>query len=51
MDGSSNSYISGASVILDNGSGLIVEVSLRFNFPATNNQAKYKAVTVRVTFA
>lgn len=50
-DGSSNSRGSGADIILENIYGLRVEVSLRFEFPTTNNQANYETVILRITLA
>ncbi|GAU40178.1 hypothetical protein TSUD_292830 [Trifolium subterraneum] len=43
VDGSSNSQGSGAGIILENGDGVLIEVSLGLSFPTTNNQAKYEA--------
>ncbi|GAU16452.1 hypothetical protein TSUD_118010 [Trifolium subterraneum] len=43
VDGSSNSQGSGAGIILENGDGVLVEVSLGLSFPTTNNQAEYEA--------
>ncbi|GAU50523.1 hypothetical protein TSUD_177730 [Trifolium subterraneum] len=43
VDGSSNSQGSGAGIILENGDGVLIEVSLGLSFPTTNNQAEYKA--------
>ncbi|GAU42817.1 hypothetical protein TSUD_288450 [Trifolium subterraneum] len=43
VDGSSNSQGSGAGIILENGDGVLIEVSLRLSFPTTNNQAEYEA--------
>ncbi|GAU42123.1 hypothetical protein TSUD_350970 [Trifolium subterraneum] len=43
VDGSSNSQGSGASIILENGDGVLIEVSLGLSFPTTNNQAEYEA--------
>ncbi|GAU41791.1 hypothetical protein TSUD_379290 [Trifolium subterraneum] len=34
---------SGAGIILENGDGVLIEVSLRLSFPTTNNQAEYEA--------
>ncbi|GAU25844.1 hypothetical protein TSUD_31080 [Trifolium subterraneum] len=42
VDGSSNSQGSGADIILENGDGVLVEVSLGLLFPTTNNQTKYE---------
>lgn len=49
MDGSSNSLARGATMILENGLGVVVEVSLRFEFPTTNNQVEYEAVITWIT--
>ncbi|XP_057432026.1 uncharacterized protein LOC130724759 [Lotus japonicus] len=43
VDGSSNKEGGGAGIVLQSNSGMVVEQSLRFNFPATNNQAEYEA--------
>ncbi|GAU35417.1 hypothetical protein TSUD_375070 [Trifolium subterraneum] len=43
VDGSSNSQGSGAGIILENGDGVLIEVSLVLSFPTTNNQAEYEA--------
>ncbi|GAU24659.1 hypothetical protein TSUD_322670 [Trifolium subterraneum] len=43
VDGSSNSQGSGADIILENGDGVLIEVSLGLSFPTTNNQAEYEA--------
>ncbi|GAU38515.1 hypothetical protein TSUD_396320 [Trifolium subterraneum] len=34
---------SGAGIILENGDGVLIEVSLGLSFPTTNNQAEYEA--------
>ncbi|MCI27926.1 hypothetical protein A2U01_0049126 [Trifolium medium] len=43
VDGSSNSQGSGAGIILKNGEGVLIEVSLGIAFHTTNNQAEYEA--------
>ncbi|GAU18714.1 hypothetical protein TSUD_80020 [Trifolium subterraneum] len=43
VDGSSNSQGSGAGIILENGDGVLIEVSLGLSLPTTNNQAEYEA--------
>ncbi|GAU23378.1 hypothetical protein TSUD_334260 [Trifolium subterraneum] len=43
VDGSLNSQGSGAGIILENGDGVLIEVSLGLSFPTTNNQAEYEA--------
>ncbi|KAI5443688.1 hypothetical protein KIW84_012370 [Lathyrus oleraceus] len=49
--GGRNFHVSGFGVILENGSNIIVEVSLRFEFLTTNNQAEYKVGISRMTLA
>ena len=44
VDGASNSDGSGAGLILANSDGVVAECALRFQFPATNNQAEYEAL-------
>jgi hypothetical protein len=43
VDGSSNTKGCGAGVILENTDGLVIEYSLKFEFPTLNNQAEYEA--------
>ena len=43
VDGLSNSKGSGAGVIIENGKGIVVEISLGLSFPVTNNTAEYEA--------
>ncbi|PNX64055.1 ribonuclease HI-like protein [Trifolium pratense] len=43
VDGSSNPQDSGAGIILENGEGVLIEVSLELAFSMTNNQAEYEA--------
>ena len=43
VDGSSNSKGSGSRIIVENGEGMVVEISLGLSFPVTNNTAEYKA--------
>jgi len=43
VDGSSNAKGSGAGIVLESDSGLLLEQSLRFDFPTSNNQAEYEA--------
>lgn len=40
---------SGIDVILENGSRLVVEAPIIFEFPSTNNQTEYKFVIVGIT--
>ncbi|XP_072064344.1 uncharacterized protein [Arachis hypogaea] len=44
VDGSSNKAGSGAGVILESNQGVRIVLSLRFDFPASNNQAEYEAL-------
>jgi len=39
VDGSSNSKGRGAGIIVENGEGMVVEISLGLSFPKTNNTA------------
>jgi len=48
VDGSSNSKGSGAGIIVENGEGTIVEISLGLSFPVTNNTAEYEAFLARL---
>jgi len=43
VDGSSNSKGSGAGIIVENGEGMVVKISLGLSFPITNNTAEYEA--------
>ncbi|GAU19161.1 hypothetical protein TSUD_89260 [Trifolium subterraneum] len=43
VNGSLNSQGSGQGIILENGDGVRIEVSLGISFPTTNNQAEYEA--------
>ncbi|XP_072060167.1 uncharacterized protein [Arachis hypogaea] len=51
MDGSSNKIGSGADIILVNQEGTQIEVSLKFEFPTSNNQAKYEALIAGLKLA
>ncbi|RDX66493.1 rnhA, partial [Mucuna pruriens] len=44
VDGSSNHTRSGAGIILEGPTGVLVEQSLHFEFKASNNQAEYEAL-------
>lgn len=46
VDGSSNTEGSRAGAILEVPDGISLEQSIRFNFPASNNQAEYEALIV-----
>jgi len=51
VDGSSNQQGSGAGVILDGLSGLLIEQALRFSFKAHNNQDEYEALITGMSLA
>ncbi|XP_058725909.1 uncharacterized protein LOC131597216 [Vicia villosa] len=44
VDGASSSTGTGAGIILENGEGTLIEVSLSLSFPMSNNQAEYDAL-------
>ena len=44
VDGSSNLQGSGAGVIVESPEGVAIELSLRLDFPTSNNQAEYEAL-------
>jgi ribonuclease HI len=43
VDGSSNTKGSGVGILIENDEGVAVKSSLKFEFPASNNQAEYEA--------
>ncbi|XP_072071959.1 uncharacterized protein [Arachis hypogaea] len=51
VDGSSNKAGSGTGVILESEQGTRIELSLRFEFLASNNQAKYEVLLVGLMLA
>ncbi|XP_072054888.1 uncharacterized protein [Arachis hypogaea] len=51
VDGSSNKIGSGTGIILVNQEGTQIEVSLKFEFPCSNNQAKYEALIIGLKLA
>nr|XP_025692815.1 uncharacterized protein LOC112795071 [Arachis hypogaea] len=51
VDGSSNKVSSGVGVILENEQGTRIELSLRFEFPASNNQAEYETLLAGLKLA
>ncbi|RDX70210.1 Retrovirus-related Pol polyprotein from transposon 17.6, partial [Mucuna pruriens] len=51
MDDSTNQTGSGAGVILEGPSGVLVEQSLHFEFKASNNQAEYEALLAGMRLA
>ncbi|XP_058769007.1 uncharacterized protein LOC131642852 [Vicia villosa] len=44
VDGASSPTDSGAGIILENGEGTLIEVSISLSFPTSNNQAEYEAL-------
>nr|XP_025702844.1 uncharacterized protein LOC112803575 [Arachis hypogaea] len=51
VDGSSNSTHGGAGIILENQNGIIIEQSIRYDFPVSNNQVEYEALLAGLTLA
>ncbi|XP_015944568.1 uncharacterized protein LOC107469701 [Arachis duranensis] len=51
VDGSSNSTHGGTGVILENQNGIIIEQSIRYDFPVSNNQAEYVALLAGLNLA
>ena len=51
MDGSSNASGFGAGLVLSDSRGMVAEYVLRFNFRATNNEAKYEALIIGLRVA
>ena len=51
VDGASNSKGSGARAILEKEGEIIVELSIKFNFPVSNNQAEYEALIADLKLA
>ncbi len=51
MDGSSSKTGSGAGVIIESNQGTQIELSLKFGFPASNNQAEYEALLAGLKLA
>ena len=51
MDGSSNESRSGAGLILISPEGHRIHFALRFDFHASNNEAEYEALIVRLKLA
>ena len=46
MDGASNVKGSGAGIILECPDNITLELALKLNFKASNNQTKYKALII-----
>ncbi|KAL0395060.1 UNVERIFIED_CONTAM: hypothetical protein Slati_4472200 [Sesamum latifolium] len=44
VDGSSNTTNGGAGIFLQGPGGIEVEIAIKLNFPATNNEAEYEAL-------
>ncbi|XP_058775915.1 uncharacterized protein LOC131650215 [Vicia villosa] len=51
VDGDSSSTGSGAGIILENGEGTLIEVSLSLSFPTSNNQTEYEALLAGLRLA
>lgn len=51
VDGTSSSKGSGVGVILKKEGQVIVELSIKFDFPTSNNQAEYEALIAGVNLA
>ena len=51
VDGSSNKIGSGAGVIIESNLGTQLELSLKFGFSASNNQAEYEALLAGLKLA
>ncbi|RYQ82848.1 hypothetical protein Ahy_B10g101409 [Arachis hypogaea] len=51
VDGSSNLTSGGAGVILESQNGVVIEQSVRYDFPVSNNQAEYEALLAGLTLA
>ena len=51
VDGSSNAKGSGAGIIIESSTGIIVEQCLKFEFKASNNQAEYEALIAGLKLA
>ncbi|XP_058753186.1 uncharacterized protein LOC131626387 [Vicia villosa] len=51
VDGASSSSRSGAGIILENGEGTLIEVSLSLSFPTSNNQPEYEALLAGLRLA
>ncbi|XP_016165464.1 uncharacterized protein K02A2.6-like [Arachis ipaensis] len=51
VDGSSNITSRGARVILESQNGVVIEQSVRYEFPVSKNQAEYEALLAGLTLA
>ncbi|XP_025664473.1 uncharacterized protein [Arachis hypogaea] len=51
VDGSSNITSEGAGVILESHNGVVIEQSVRYEFPVSNNQAEYEALLAGLALA
>ncbi|XP_072054354.1 uncharacterized protein [Arachis hypogaea] len=49
--GSSNTTSDGAGVILESQNGIVIEQSVRYEFPVSNNQAEYEALLAGLILA
>ncbi|XP_072072035.1 uncharacterized protein [Arachis hypogaea] len=51
VDDSSNTTSGGAGVILESQNGIVIEQSVRYEFPISNNQTEYEALLAGLTLA
>ncbi|XP_025628241.1 uncharacterized protein [Arachis hypogaea] len=51
VDGTSNVTSGGAGVILESQNGVVIEQSVRYEFPVSNNQAEYEALLAGLALA
>ena len=51
VDGASSARGCGAGVILEKEGGIVVELSIKFDFLVSNNQVEYKALIARLQLA
>jgi len=51
VDGSSNSRLCGAGVLLEGPGDILLEQALKFDFKTSNNQVKYEAIIVGLNLA
>ncbi|XP_072071926.1 uncharacterized protein [Arachis hypogaea] len=51
VDGSSNTTSGADGVILKSQNGVVIEQSVRYEFPISNNQVKYEALLAGLTLA
>ena len=51
MDGASSTKDYGAGIILERESDIMIEISFKFDYLVSNNQAKYEALIARLQLA